>query len=233
MDIIKAYTFITNEENWIVKILIGAVVVFFSWLIIPIFFLLGYQIAVARNVKDGYKDVMPDWTEDLGQTFIDGVIVWVAQLVYALPLILAVICIVLLTIPAAWTADELDFSAVAGGAVAGSIAVMCIALLYAIFLAVILPAVIIQYVRTEEFGSMFRFREVLGIARDNVVDILLAVVSSIAAGFVFSLLNIIPICGRIIVALVVPVWMQVSMGHLFGQIAAKIDGKVVGMEYAA
>jgi hypothetical protein len=232
MDIIKAYTFIPSEESWITKLLIGAVIVFFSWLFIPIFFLTGYQIAVARNVKDGHKEVMPSWTEDLGQTFMDGVVVWLAQLVYSLPLVLMMICVALLIIPAAMSADEFDIGAVAGGAVAGSIALICIALVYAVFLALILPAVVIQYVRTEELGSMFSFREVFGIVRDNVVDILLTLISAIAAGFVFSLLNVIPICGQLFVAFVVPVWMQISVGHLLGQIAAKIDGKTMEMEYA-
>lgn len=232
MDIIKAYTFIIDEENWITKILIGAVVVFFAFLIVPIFLLFGYQVAVARNVKDGNKELMPSWGEDLGKMFIDGVIVWVAYLLYALPLILLVICTSLLILPAAFAADTFDPFAAATAALAGSAALFCIGLLYAIFLIVVLPAVVIQYVRTDEFGPMFQVREVLGVARDNFVDILIAVVSGIVASFVFGLLAIIPICGWLIVAFVVPVWTQVSMGHLYGQIAAKIEGKPFDMAYA-
>ncbi len=232
MDIIKAYTFIPNEKNWITKLLIGAVVVFFSFLFIPIFFLMGYGIAVARNVKDGHEDLMPDWKENLGQMFIEGGILWVAQLVYALPLLLLVVCIMLLILPAALAADTFDIGAAAGGAMAGSIALICIGLLYALFLALVLPAVMIQFIRTEEIGSMFSFREVLGVARDNFVDILLLVVSVIVASFVFGLLAIIPICGWLVVTYIVPVWLQISVGHLLGQIAAKIDGKKEDLAYA-
>jgi len=204
MDIIKAYTFIPNEKNWITKLLIGAVVGFFSFLFIPMFFLVGYSIAVARNVKDGREDLMPDWNQDLGQKFIEGGILFVAMFVYALPLVLLMVCIALLIFPAALAADTFDIGAAAGGAMAGSIALLCIALLYALFLALALPAVAIQFIRTEELGSMFNFREVLGIARDNFVDILLLAISYIVATFVFGLIGIIPICGWLVVAFIVP-----------------------------
>ena len=51
MDINKAVTFVFKDERWIVKILLGAVMVFFSFLIIPIFFLYGYMIAKATLVR--------------------------------------------------------------------------------------------------------------------------------------------------------------------------------------
>ena len=233
MDIVKAFTFVPSEENWITKLLIGGVIVFFSFLLLPVLFLYGYMVAVARNVRDDYKEVMPSWGDDVGKLFIDGGIVWVAQFVYALPLILLVVCIALLILPAAFAADTFDVTAAAGGAIAGSIALVCLGLLYALFLILVLPAVIIQYVRTDEFGSMFAFREVLGVARDNFVDILLAVLASIVASLIFSLVNLIPICGQIISALIVPVWLQISVGHLLGQIAAKMDAKSMDMGYAA
>jgi len=232
VDFIKAYTFIPSEEGWITKILIGAVIMFFSWLFIPIFFLSGYQIAIARNVRDGYKDVLPDWGDDIGKLFIEGAVLWVAQFIYSLPIVLLIICGSLLILPTAASA-EYDLSVLGAGTLIGSFALMCVSLLYGILLAVILPAVMVQFVRYGEFGAMFRFREVLGVARSNFVDILLVVLSAIAAGIVFSLVNIIPICGQLISVFVVPPWLQMSFGHLLGQLSAKIDGKDTEFAYAA
>ena len=74
---------------------------------------------------------------------------------------------------------------------------------------------------------------VLGIARDNIGDIILVSVAAIVAALLLGLISAvlsITICGGFIATLVGTVWINVAMGHMYGQIAANIEGKA---DYAA
>lgn len=233
MDIGKAYLFVKDEEGWIGKIAIGAIIVFFSFLIIPIFLLVGYQIAVARNVLDGEEHPLPAW-DNWGQLFMDGVVVSIAQFIYALPVILLGLCSWLVfLVPALGAGTDLE-TALAGGATIGFLAAMCVLALLSIALAFVVPALYVQYVRSGDFGSMFRFGEVIEIARQYLVDILLTILANIGAGLVLGVLITIAsitICGGVILSFAGPVWLMVATAHLYGQIAGNVEGK--GKEEAA
>ncbi|MGD2049984.1 MAG: DUF4013 domain-containing protein [Chloroflexota bacterium] len=231
MDIGKAYTFIPEEEDWIKNIVIGGVLVLFSFLLIPIFFLIGYQVRVVKRVMDGDIHPLPEW-DDWGQMFMDGLVVWVAQIVYALPVILLTLCSFFIWVPAATDPGGDIGAALSGAAIFGLVVLTCLVFLFAIALAFIMPALYIQYVRTGEFGPMFQIGEVIRIARENFVDILIVIVASIAAGFVLGLVTWIPICGWLILAPLGSIWIMIATAHLYGQIAAKTDGKEAEVAYA-
>jgi hypothetical protein len=60
--------------------------------------------------------------------------------------------------------------------------------------------------------------------RENVADILLSIVASFGANLVISTISSIlswTICVPLVLAFAGPVWVNISMGHLYGQIAAK------------
>ena len=233
MDIGKAYLFVKDDAGWIGKIAVGAVILFFSFLIIPVFFLVGYQIAVARSVLDGEEHPLPAW-DNWGQLFMDGLVVSIAQFVYALPIILLGACSWLVfLVPALGAGSDLE-TALAGGATIGFFAVMCIIILLSFVLAFVVPALYVQYARSGDFGSMFRFGEVIEIARQNLVDILITILANLGAGLVLLLLIVvasITICGGFILSYAGPVWLMVATAHLYGQIAANVEGK--GKEEAA
>lgn len=222
MDIGKAFTFVTEDESWMSKIGIGAVVSLFSILIIPAFFLGGYQLAVMRNVMNGEEHPLPKW-ENWGRLFMDGLFVVVAAFVYTLPIWLLAFFGILLNL--------VVFSSSSGGAVAVVIWLIfgCFTILIAIALAFLIPSIYIQYARTDDFGALFRFGEVLAIARENLVDILITFLVALAASFVLSLIASVltlTICGGIIAIYIGSFWISVALGHLYGQIAANSNGKV-------
>ncbi len=222
MDIGKAFSFVTEDESWISKIGIGGVVSFFSILIIPAFFLGGYQLAVMRNVMNGEEQPLPKW-ENWGRLFMDGLYVVVAAFVYTLPIWLLACIGTLLNLLV------VDSSAGLAATFVIWTFVGCFVLLSTIALAFLLPAIYIQYARTDDFGSLFRFGEVIGIARDNLVDILITLLVALAAWFVLSLIATIlsfTICGGIIATYAGSVWISVAIGHLYGQIAARSNGSV-------
>ncbi len=73
---------------------------------------------------------------------------------------------------------------------------------------------------------MFQVAEVIKIARENLVDILIVIVAAIAAGVVLGLVTWIPLCGWLLGA-AGTAWIMIATAHLYGQIAAKAEGKPV------
>jgi len=225
MEIGKAFTFVTEDENWIKKLAIGAV-----FMLVPFLFLLviGYQILIIRNVIDGKDKPLPEW-EEFGQLFIDGLIMAVTIFVYALPVVLLGLCGLLVSIGSSDPSGNLS-----GGGIVGISLLGCIALLLGIALAFIAPALYIQYARTGEFGPMFRVGEVIGIARENLVDILIVIVVTLVANVAVSLVSsiaVITVCGPIIISMAGTAWIMFATGHLYGQIGRRMSDKSLEPDY--
>lgn len=235
MDIAKGFTFITEDEQWLTKIGIGAGIVLVSMLLlgIPMLLLVGYQLAITRNVMNGEKQPLPEW-DDFGKYFMDGLYITVARLVYTLPFwLLVCIGVAVTVLPAMGANSSSDevVSLLAGTAVVVWLVLGCLGLLLGLALFFIAPAISIQYVRTGELSACFRFGEVIGIARDNISDIAIIAVAMIAANFVIqAVVGALAAtgCGLIIAIplgwITLP-WISASAGHLYGQVAAKIEGK--------
>lgn len=219
MDIGKAFLYVNEDVDKIKKVAIGAVLTLLAFILVPILFLMGYEVAIIRRVSRGEAEPLPEW-ENWGELFMDGLVVWAAHFVYALPIVLVSICSLFIWLPAAT-----DNEAIAGAGIFGIVVLSCLAILFALALAFLSPALFIQYGRTGEFGSMFSFREVVAIARGNFVDILLVIVVAIAANFVLGLVSWIPVCGQLIFAPVGFFWIMAATGHLYGQIATKANAK--------
>ncbi len=169
MDIAKAFTFITEDERWVGKIGIGALVSLLSFLIVPIPLLVGYMVGVTRNVMNDAMTPLPEW-DDWGQLFTDGLSIIVAQLVYTLPFWL-LSCIAGVAIVAMGGLAESNEDIAVAGLVTTFGLVGCLMLVFIVALFFLSPAIIIQYVRTNELGATFRFGEVAAIAKENIGNI--------------------------------------------------------------
>jgi hypothetical protein len=230
MDIGAAVTFVKDDERWLTKLVIAAVLVFFSFLLIPIPFLAGYTLAISGRVMNGDPEPLPEW-DDWGKLFMDGLYVIIAQFVYTLPFWIMACIGFVATIGFAGLGEISEEAAGAG--ILATFGVMgCLVILLWIALVFVTPAIYIQYVRTNEFGACFRFGEVFGIARNYIGDILITVVFSLVASFAISIvtgvLQVIPCVGWILALVVWALagpWLMASLGHLYGQIAAKTGGK--------
>lgn len=231
LDVGQAIRFVFDDEQWVGKIGIGALISLLSVFIIPIPLLVGWSVGTTRNVMEGEPRPMPPW-EDWGRLFTDGLSVIAAQFVYTLPFFL-LLCIAGAGTGLLTSAADRGSDALAGLSFATIGLVACLAFLFALALVFLSPAIIVQYVRTNDFGACFRFGEVAQIARDNIGDILIVVLVSFAIGLVISavtgILSIIPCLGWI-AALVIGVaagpYVSALSGHLYGQIAAKTRGKM-------
>jgi hypothetical protein len=233
MDIAKAFTYITEDERWVGKIGIGALISLLSFLLVPIPLLVGYVVGISRNVMEQADRPLPEW-DDFGRLFRDGLSILVAQFVYTLPFWLLT-CIAIIATVGFSGLTGVSEDAAALGIISTFGLVSCLGLLFALALFFISPAIVIQYLRTDNLGACFRFGEVIGIARDNVGDILIAALASFVASFiigsVLGILNIIPCLGQIlslILGVAAGPYLAAITGHLYGQIAAKVSGKAAG-----
>jgi hypothetical protein len=221
VDIKKALTFVTEDDRWIIKILIGGVLVFLSFLIIPILFVQGYLVHIVRNVMDGVEEPLPEW-EQWGKLLKDGFNLTVAGLVYTLPIWLLMCCSFMFFIPAAVSEGGVAEIMAAIG-VTAMVLMSCLLFLFIIAFTLIEPAITIQYAREDSLSACFRFSEVLGMTRDNIADIIIAVAIILGLSFVLSLVGIVPIIGWII-SIFASVYVIFVSGHLFGQIGTKVGG---------
>lgn len=239
MDIGRAIGFVFEDEEWLKKLLLGAVISLipvFGWLAI-----MGYTIAVIRNVIDGHHRPLPDWS-DLGRLFTDGLKLGVASFVYAIPFLIF-ICPMMLVwgLPVLAGEDETLLAILAGAAGLVSLTLSCLAGLYGILLGLVVPTLQIRFAETGELSACLRFGEVFRFAIANIGGIIISMLvvwaASIVAGIVISIvstvLSIIPICGWILLIpvglLMLPysVWSAAFSGHLFGQVALKASSSSV------
>jgi hypothetical protein len=213
MDIGKAFTFVFEDDRWITKILLGAVIllvgVLFSWvLLIPLILafamLGGYTVEIMRRVMRSDLNVLPEW-DDWGKLMADGLKVIVIGIVYALPLIIISIC---LGIPIGIFAEDAEALSTVF-----SLLLSCLSLLWAIVMSIALPAAIAFYIAHDELSAAFRFGEVLSFVRDNLSTYLITFLMSWVANFVGQLGSV--VCGVGWLATVPYAYMVT--GHLYGQ----------------
>jgi len=211
MDIGKSFTFPLDDENWIKKLIIGAVL-----LIIPIvnFIAIGYALRTLRNVAEGNPKPLPEW-DQWGDDFMKGLMVALAGLIYSLPIILVNIIISILTaIVGSSNSDSMQ-----GVAALCSTVLSCLSGLWGLAVGIVLPAAMVKYTMEGEFGSFFKFTEIFQWIRDNLKNYIIALLVIIVARIVASFGVI--ACG--IGVLFTMFWATVTMGHILGQVVAQVN----------
>jgi hypothetical protein len=239
MDIGRAVSYISEDERWLTKLGIGALVMLAStFLIIPAVLLPGYQIAIMQNVMIGKERPLPEW-DDLGKLFKDGIMVTIALIVYTMPLWL-LLCLGLGTVilPLLGGGNE-ELMAIFGTVTLASWGLIsCLAILLAMALFFMAPAVMIQYARTGELGACFRFGEMMAIIRNNFMDIIVAALVTFVVSLLLQVVTGMLGATGCLIIIAIPlawigtVWMMAVAGHLYGQIAAKSKGDRYGAGYA-
>jgi hypothetical protein len=221
VDIGKALTYLFDDDRWVVKLLIGTGLMIISFLIIPIFFVQGYLVKIVRNMLDGLENPLPEW-EDWGKLFMDGLYLTIAGFVYTAPVWLLMICGSLLFLPAGLTEGDLSQTMAAAGGISFAL-LACLAMILGVVIALLYPAITVQYAREDSLGACFRFSEIIAMTRENLGDVIIALLVLFGVGLVLGILGIIPLIGWVI-ALVASFYTTVVSGHLFGQIGRNMVG---------
>jgi hypothetical protein len=228
MNIEKSFTFPFEDKQWTSKLGLGAVIT-----IVPIlnFAWSGYMVDIIRNVMNDVTEPLPTW-DDLGRNFMEGLILFAASLIYALPMLL-LLCLPLTimgfsgVLAGDSSMEEIAQSiAAAGGAL--FFCLLCVFFLYALVLSVIYPAVLIMFARERTFASCFKLGEAFNMISRNAGPFFIAwglsLATSLGVGLVMgtitTILNFIPCLGQILglaVSLMGAVYIAVVSTHLFGQ----------------
>ncbi len=211
MDIGKAFTFPFDDEDWVKKLIIGAVL-----LIIPIvnFITFGYMIRTMRNVAEGRAKPLPEW-DQWGDDFMKGLMVVLAAFIYSLPIIL----VNGLTAILGAIASSANSEGVQGVMALCTTVLSCLSGLWGLVVGIFVPAAVVKYAQEGEFGSFFKFSEIFAWIRDNIKDYIIAVLVIIVARILASLGVI--ACG--IGILFTMFWATVTMGHILGQLWAQTN----------
>jgi uncharacterized membrane protein (DUF373 family) len=224
MDIGRALTFFTEEERWIEKTAIGALVILVSSLlsfvlvgVLGFLIVMGYSVRLMRNVQQGVRPVLPEW-DQWGEDLVRGLKLLVVQLAWTLPIILVVLPIIFGGAIAENGGDAAEFIGVML-MLCGS----CLSLFYGLFVALVQPGFTLAFARDEQISSGLQLTPIWQWTRahlSNVVVVAIVyVVGSLIIGTVASIVGLI-LCG-IGLLVTLPLGQLVIyyfQYHLYGQL---------------
>ncbi len=207
MDLMRAISFPFDDRDWLSKTVVGALVMVLGT-VLP-FIPLGYQLYVTREVMRGHSHPLPGASE-LGITLSEGLIAFVASLIYALPVLVLSCCLGVV-------------SAILGGSDMGSVMLLCLtlclgtlALVYGVLAGAFFLVGMIRYAQEGDFVVFLRFGELWEQARahsDVLIELgIYLLVLGVVGAVVTSLLSI-----TIIGVPVALFFLSVASGHLIGQ----------------
>lgn len=214
MDIGRSFTYMTQDQDWIKKVLLGGLIT-----LIPIvgpFFALGYMLETMRNVIAGREVPLPE-IGDFGGKLVEGLKAWVISLVYTLPLILFSVCAQAgnLTPLIAENVDQDMLEVLATVSIGVSVCCGCLLLLYAILMGLMLPFAWGKYAETGQLGAAFQLSELFEMLKNNIGPAFIVLLVSGLAGFVAGIAGTI-VCG---VGLIFTMfYAQLVMAFLYGSL---------------
>jgi hypothetical protein len=236
MDIGKSFSYPFEDKQWVSKMGLGALIS-----LVPIlnFAMTGYMIGIVRNLMNDVQEPLPTW-DDLGKKFMDGLMLVLAGLVYALPIfILSCLPLSVFAVPAILSGNQdmqglsNAMTGVGGVLLAG---MSCVFVIYGLVLSIIFPAIYVLYAREGTFASCFKLREVFNLIGQNAgtfftawgISLVAALVVGLVAGIVNMVLGWIPCFGwivSIVITLGVGVYLAMIYSYLFGQFARQAFGQ--------
>jgi hypothetical protein len=215
MDIGKAFTYVFEDPNWIMKVLIGGIV-----LLIPIvnFAVYGYMLTTLKNVADGQPNPLPEWGE-FGAHFMKGLYAFVGLLVYFLPAIVVICCVQILGIGLS-TAVSGTSGQDAGSTAAAlfsfvTLCLSCVGYLYALVAGLTMYAPLTRFAMSANQLSIFwDFRGNLAFIQKNLTNYIIALLIAFVASFVAEFGIILCIVGVLFTIF----WAQMVAANVFGQL---------------
>jgi hypothetical protein len=188
VDFGRCFTYVTEDPEWIKKVLIGGVFALLSAVLVGIPFVLGYFGRTLRNVAAAAPRPLPDW-DDLGGLFGEGLRLAVVYLLHVLGALAAVAALGCLALTPAMLAGGLRASDVHGpseaiGALSGLalVAVYGFGMLVSLAVALYLPSALARAAVRDSIAEGFAWRENVAFIRANLGNYLLSLVIYLVAG---------------------------------------------------
>jgi len=227
VDFARSFGFVTQDPDWVKKLLIGGAFVLLSMLIVGMFFVAGYWVRFLRRVAAGDPRPLPEW-DDLGAIFSDGlklVGTYFAYVLGMLALVAAMACVIGMIgfgiggIPHG--SDDARSAAAALGGLA-LVGVYGVIGLLGLGLAIFLPAVFVRVALKDRFEEAFAFREAVRFIQANLGNYALSLVFYLVANFA-SQFGAILCCVGVFPAIF---WSYLVLGHALGETVRRNPGSV-------
>ena len=211
MDIGKSFTFVFEDEEWVSKLLIAAVISLISPFLlgIPYLLLVGYTVQLVRNVRRGEARPLPRW-DDLGDKFREGLLLFIAALVYSLPNLIILCPFIIIAVATGDSQQAQDALGILWACFA------CLGFLWGIAVALVTPALYVRLAETGELASLFRFGDIIGFTTRNIGSVIVAIVVAWVANLIASIVGTL-LCG--VGLLVTTPWAAFVAAHLYAQVA--------------
>ena len=195
IDPIQILTFPFRDQNWLKKLLISSLLVFFSFIpVFPIVLLLGYAAEIIRRIAvDHESPTLPEW-DDLGAYFNQGIRLFGVAVVYLIPAILltgfgylGMLFPVILTEIVGMAETEALVFIIAGNLV--GFGFMGLGVMVSMVTGLFLPVSGTHAVVSQDFKSAFRFKEIWSIFKANWGGFIIVFLIMIGSAFVLYYLT--------------------------------------------
>ena len=190
MNLDEAVRYPTRSDSWIKTVLIGGILIFFGFLLVPLFLVYGYIVrSIGAVLAD---DPSPPEFDEWGELFVDGALAWIISIVYLLVPLLVAGFTVGGSIAAVATGSEIGAAAGAGGLLVGLTISTILSLAFG-YLAVV---AIVNFAREGQFGAAFDLDVIKTVALDR--DYAIAWLVSVGVFLIAGVVSSIPFVGWII-----------------------------------
>jgi hypothetical protein len=188
IDLGRSLSFVTEDAEWVKKILIGSLFILACALLIGVPFVLGYGARVFRQTASGRPVPLPAW-DDLGGLFEEGLRLVGVYFVYVGAVALVVLSLVFVLGLTAFGLGAAAEAARGGGDVLAALGGLGVLFLYVLLillglaLAIYLPAALARAAWRKRFAEGFAAREILGFIGSNAGNYALVLVIYLVASF--------------------------------------------------
>ncbi|HVO11607.1 MAG TPA: DUF4013 domain-containing protein [Vicinamibacteria bacterium] len=191
LDFGRCFTVVTEDPEWVKKVLIGGLFTALCSILVGVPFVLGYFARTTRNVAEGMARPLPDW-DDLGGLFSEGLRLTAVYLLHVLgvmAVMAALGCLAMLPVMALGGLRPHEDAAQAAGALTGlgMFAAYGLTMLLSLALAVYLPAALVRVAMLGSVAEGFAWRQNVEFIRGNLGNYALSLVVGIVGGLMAQL----------------------------------------------
>lgn len=179
----RAIRYPMNRDNWVTTVIIGGILSFFSFLLIPILLVYGLAVRAIADTLSGRDE--PPVFEDWGDLLVDGVQAWVIGLIYTIiPIVLFWLVIGSAILGAIGSGGES-----VGAAIAGAFLGFTVVALISLVFGYVASVGIVNFAREGNFGAGFDFDVIKEVAMSGeyAIAFIVAAVLFIVVGFVVAI----------------------------------------------
>lgn len=215
-------TYPTKGDSGIARILIGGGLLLFSFLIVPLFAVMGYFVQTLVGASRGETE--PPAFEDWGALIVDGLKAFVVSIAYSLvPLVLFVVLMLVIGFGAPAGGDSAGTGALFAGV---GILMMLLYLVVALVINYVLPAAITNFAREGSIGAAFDFEALKPVLTSGsyVKAVLLMFGVALVVGVAFSIFAMITLGLGYIAAPFVYFYIYLAGAYMFGTAFGDVAG---------